>query len=75
MNTKHRFIDSKDWSMNRIGTPQERVTFPILPNIEETNGVEWGEDKLNEIQRLSGNVAITESMNNRGTGDVGEGLI
>ena len=52
----------------RLGTPAERITFPIIPNIEETNGVEWGEDKLNEIQRLAAGIA-GNAMN---AGSVGE---
>lgn len=59
--------------VNRLGTPQERITFPILPNIEETNGIEWGEDKLNEVQRLAAGVAM-RAIDAGGTGDVGKAL-
>jgi len=55
---------------NRVGTPMERITFPILPNIEESNGVEWGQDKLNEIQRLAAGVA-TKAI---GADNLGEAL-
>jgi len=41
----------------RVGPRKESITLPIIPNIEETNGIEWGEDKLNEIQRMGAEIA------------------
>ena len=52
----------------RIGAAMERITLPILPNIEESNGVEWGEDKLNEVQKLAAGVAMN-TMNSKNPGE------
>ncbi len=54
--TAGQLISSIDAS-NRLGARAESISLPIIPNIEETNGVEWGEDKLNQIQSMAASVA------------------
>ena len=54
----------------RIGARAESISLPIVPNIEETNGVEWGEDKLNKIQEMAAGIA----MKAMGSDNVGEAL-
>ena len=52
----------------RVGPAVTKISLPILPNIEESNGVEWGKDKMNIIQALAAEVA-TDTMNSQGMGE------
>ena len=54
----------------RLGTSVTKISLPILPNIEESNGVDWGKDKMNIIQAKAAEVASSAI----GAGDFGEGL-
>ena len=55
----------------RVGPRMESITLPILPNIEEANGIEWGEDKLNMIQKMGAEIAADTI----GADNVGEALV
>ena len=55
---------------DRLGTPLESIYLPIIPNIEETNSVSWGEDKMNALQAEGAKIAM-ESI---GAGSVGEAI-
>jgi hypothetical protein len=50
------------------GTPITKISLPILPNIEESNGVEWGKDKMNIIQAKAAEIA-DETMRSKGMGE------
>ena len=52
------------------GNPITKISLPILPNIEESNGVDWGKDKMNIIQAKAAEIARDAI----GAGDFGEGL-
>ena len=54
----------------RVGNPITKISLPILPNIEESNGVDWGKDKMNIIQAMAADVARKAI----GAGDFGEGI-
>ena len=53
----------------RVGTPITKINLPILPNIEESNGVEWGKDKMNIIQNTLVKSQV-DTMSSDGMGDV-----
>lgn len=52
------------------GNPITKISLPILPNIEESNGVDWGKDKMNIIQAKAAQIA-RDAMS---AGDFGEGI-
>ena len=52
-----------------LGSPISKISLPILPNIEESNGVEWGKDKMNIIQAKAAQIATTTL-----SGDIGSAL-
>ena len=54
----------------RVGNAITKISLPILPNIEESNGVDWGKDKMNIIQAKAAEVARSAI----GANDFGEGL-
>tara|TARA_R100000406_G_scaffold19537_1_gene11990 strand:- start:3136 stop:4476 length:1341 start_codon:yes stop_codon:yes gene_type:complete len=54
----------------RVGNAITKISLPILPNIEESNGVDWGKDKMNIIQAKAAEIARSAI----GAGDFGEGL-
>ena len=54
----------------RLGNSVVKISLPILPSIEETNGVDWGKDKMNIIQAKAAEIA-TRSI---GGADVGDAL-
>ena len=41
----------------RVGPAVAKISLPILPNIEESNGVDWGKDKMNIIQAKAAEIA------------------
>ena len=41
----------------RIGGALESITLPLLPSIDDTNSVDWGGDKMNELQNIFAGVA------------------
>ena len=51
----------------RVGNPITKISLPILPNIEESNGVDWGKDKMNIIQAKAAEIAM-ETMSSEGMG-------
>ena len=42
----------------RLGAKLETITLPMVGNLSDATGVDWGGDKLNEIQRIAGTAAI-----------------
>ena len=54
----------------RLGNSVAKISLPILPNISESNGVDWGKDKMNIIQAKAAEIARSAI----GAGDFGEGL-
>ena len=42
----------------RLGGKLETITLPMVGNLSDSSGVDWGGDKLNEIQRLAGQSAM-----------------
>jgi len=42
----------------RLGAKLETITLPMVGNLSDSTGVDWGGDKLNEIQRIAGTAAI-----------------
>jgi len=45
-------------SKRRLGSALERIFLPMQPQLSESNSVDWGGDRLNEIQSRLGNVAL-----------------
>ena len=54
----------------RLGNSVTKISLPILPSIEESNGVDWGKDKMNIIQAKAAEIA-RDAMS---AGDFGEGV-
>ena len=42
----------------RFGRSIDTIQLPMQPNIAESSSVDWGGDKLNEIQRLGAGIAL-----------------
>lgn len=53
----------------RLGAKLETITLPMVSNLSETTGVDWGGDKLNGIQELAGRTALN-SIISAGSGDI-----
>lgn len=43
----------------RLGAKLLTITLPMVGNLAEQNSVEWGMDKMNEMQRILGDAAMT----------------
>lgn len=43
---------------NKPGNPSTIIQLPMQPNLQEDNGAEWGEDKLNTIQNKLADIGI-----------------
>ena len=58
----------------RLGNSVVKISLPILPNIEESNGVDWGKDKMNIIQAKAAEIA-TRSIGGEDVGDALSNLL
>ena len=47
------------------------IMLPMLPNISESNSVDWAGDKTNALQLMAGQIAMT-AIENIGDGDLGK---
>ena len=74
--TSYKYVPA---GLSRSGDAAERIftdkiteiMLPMLPNISESNSVEWGGDKINAFQLAAGQLAIT-AIENIGDGDLGK---
>jgi len=61
----------------RFGRSIDTIQLPMQPNIAESSSVDWGGDKLNELQRIGAGIAmggITTLAEKGGEGKILEGL-
>ena len=61
----------------RFGRSIDTIQLPMQPNIAESTSVDWGGDKLNEIQRLGAGIAlggINTLAERLGRGEIKEGF-
>jgi hypothetical protein len=42
----------------RLGAKLETITLPMVGNLSDTTGVDWGGDKLNPIKKIAGQTAM-----------------
>lgn len=68
-NAENNSFESLGFGKRKYGIPKGSVTLPIQPSITDTNGVDWGGERINSLQAYAASVAYAGQEDIAGTGE------